>query len=318
MGASVSTIIAAYNAERTIRETLESALSQQYDNHEIVVVNDGSTDSTSEILGSFGDRIRVVTQANRGPAIARNVGVAHSTGKYIAFLDADDQWLPGKLQTMVAAIEQRPLASLAFSEFGFIDENGTEYRKSSIGALPSLEEILRERPFAGISMSEGIMTSTWVLPRASFNLAGGFSEKFGPKACEDNWLLVLLRDLGEFVYVPEKLTLYRVGQHSADMADKYGPGIAVFVALAKKQYGSKAKRLVRAAENLRCRWLLTKIAHQIDRGERLGALYSLMQIGSLRPGYFLSREFTDRMRLPQNTRRIRELMIARTRRQSTW
>ena len=58
MGASVSTIIAAYNAERTIRETLESALSQQYDNHEIVVVNDGSTDSTSEILGSFGERIR--------------------------------------------------------------------------------------------------------------------------------------------------------------------------------------------------------------------------------------------------------------------
>jgi glycosyltransferase involved in cell wall biosynthesis len=316
MGASVSTIIAAYNAERTIAETVESALAQRYDNHEIVVVNDGSTDSTSAILNAFGARIRVVTQANRGAAVARNVGVAHSSGKYLAFLDADDQWLPGKLQTMVCALERAPQASLAFSEFGFIDENGIEYKKSSIGALPSLEEILSERPFAGISMSEGIMTSTWVLPRASFNLVGGFCETFVGANCEDSWLLVLLRDLGEFAYVPEKLTLYRVGQHSGDMADKYGPGIAVFVALAKKRYGSEAKQLVQTAENLRCRWLLTKIAHQIDRGERLGALYSLMQIASLRPGYFLSREFTDRMRLPQNTRRIRELMIARTRRQS--
>src|SRR5271170_3130362 len=169
MGASVSTIIAAYNAARTIREMLESALAQQYENHEIIVVDDGSTDSTSAILSAFGDRIRVVTQANRGAAVARNVGVAHSSGKYLAFLDADDQWLPGKLQTMVGALERAPRASLAFSEFGFIDENGIEYKESSIGALPSLEKILSERPVAGISMGEGIMTSTWVLRRDSFN-----------------------------------------------------------------------------------------------------------------------------------------------------
>jgi len=97
MGASVSTIIAAYNAARTIREMLESALSQQYDNHEIVVVNDGSTDSTSAVLERYGDKIRVVNQENKGVAAARNTGLAHSSGEYVAFLDSDDLWEPNHL-----------------------------------------------------------------------------------------------------------------------------------------------------------------------------------------------------------------------------
>src|SRR5215471_276245 len=136
--ARVSTVIAAYNAERTIAETIESALAQECDGHEVVVVNDGSTDSTATILTGYGDRISIVTQSNRGAAAARNAGVAYSTGKYIATLDSDDLWLPGKLQTMVAALERNAGASLAFSEYAKIDDHGVEFGESMIGHAPTM------------------------------------------------------------------------------------------------------------------------------------------------------------------------------------
>jgi glycosyltransferase involved in cell wall biosynthesis len=92
----VSTIIpAAYNAERTIVEASDGVLSQSFQNHEVVVVNDGSTVSTAAILASYGNRIRVIYQTNGGVAEAGNAGVAASSGKYVAFLASDDMWLPG-------------------------------------------------------------------------------------------------------------------------------------------------------------------------------------------------------------------------------
>jgi len=100
----VSTIIPAYNAERTIAQAIDSALSQDYKGHEVVVINDGSTDSTTAILQKYASQIQVITQSNGGLSAARNAGVGGSTGKYLAFLDADDIWLPGKLKTMVSAL----------------------------------------------------------------------------------------------------------------------------------------------------------------------------------------------------------------------
>ena len=129
----VSTIIPAFNSERTIAQTIESALAQRYDSHEIVIVNDGSTDATARILERYRDRLRIVNQNNRGAAAARNAGIAYSNGEYLAFLDSDDLFLPSKLAVMTAALRQNPAASLAFSEYGFIDESGTEYRESAIG-----------------------------------------------------------------------------------------------------------------------------------------------------------------------------------------
>jgi glycosyltransferase involved in cell wall biosynthesis len=81
---------AAYNGERTIAETVDSALAQTYKDYEIVVVNDGSADLTDAILREYGDQIQIVTQVDRGAAAVSNVGVAHSTGDYVAFLDSDD------------------------------------------------------------------------------------------------------------------------------------------------------------------------------------------------------------------------------------
>jgi glycosyltransferase involved in cell wall biosynthesis len=303
----VSTVIPAYNAERTIAQALDSALAQNYPDHEIIVVNDGSTDCTATILRQYRDRIRIVDQPNRGAAAARNIAVAHAKGKYIALLDSDDLWLPRKLNTMVAALEQNPGASLAFSEYTAFGEGGVEYRHSSTGHAPSMQELLEGLP--------DICTSTWVVNRNIFENAGGFCETF--KGCigyEDGWMLCLLRELGEFVYVPNRFTLYRMHENE-ELGDKYAPGLRLFTALAKSRYGAKSYALIRNQRNHHCRYLLSKLAHQMDRGERLAALFTLARIARLRPVYFLGPEFLGRLRLPHNAKRVLQLITSAGRRE---
>ena len=98
----VSVIIPTYNYGRFIAETIESALGQTLLPHEVIVVDDGSTDETAEVVASFGERVRYIYQENAGVCAARNRGVAASSGDLIAFLDADDIWEPTKLEKQAA------------------------------------------------------------------------------------------------------------------------------------------------------------------------------------------------------------------------
>lgn len=108
MPALVSIIIPAYNCEAWVAETIDSALAQDHGAVEIIVVNDGSTDGTLAVLRGYGDRIRIVDQKNAGPPAARNAGLAAAKGEYIAFLDADDVWWPGKVSDQVSFLEPHP------------------------------------------------------------------------------------------------------------------------------------------------------------------------------------------------------------------
>jgi glycosyltransferase involved in cell wall biosynthesis len=300
-GVRISTVIAAYNAERTITQAVDSALAQKCRAHEIVVVNDGSTDSTAVILQQYRERIRVINQTNRGASAARNAGVAQARGRYVAFLDSDDLWLPGKLNTMVASLERNPSASLAFSEYSIFSDAGVEYGNSSIGHAPSRRELME------VSLPP-ILTSTWVLPKRAFEQSGGFCEAFrGGQGFEDSWLLLMLSELGEFVYVPEAFTRYRIDEN-VENADKYGHALPIFLSLARRRYGRKSKALLRNTKNLQCRFMRSKLAHQMDRGERLAALLTLAQIAKLRPAYLLRPEFICRLWLPQNARRVLRLV----------
>lgn len=102
----VSVIIPNYNYERYLREAIDSALGQTYPNIEIIVVDDGSTDDSRQIIESYGREIRAVFQQNQGVSAARNSGVVQSKGEFVAFLDADDIWLPEKIESQVARFEQ--------------------------------------------------------------------------------------------------------------------------------------------------------------------------------------------------------------------
>jgi glycosyltransferase involved in cell wall biosynthesis len=101
-----STIIPVYNRADLIRATLDSVLAQELPDQEVIVVDDGSTDSTLKTLMSYGDRIRVFQQKNSGPAVARNLGIRNASGEYIAILDSDDLWFPWTLATYAEAIRR--------------------------------------------------------------------------------------------------------------------------------------------------------------------------------------------------------------------
>src|SRR3954453_7539077 len=112
----VSVIIAAYNSEAYIAETIESVLGQTVPPDEVIVVDDGSTDGTRGILDGFSDRIVALTQANSGQAVAVNKGLALARGELIGFCDADDLWTPRKLELQLALLERDGGTEAAFGK----------------------------------------------------------------------------------------------------------------------------------------------------------------------------------------------------------
>ena len=123
--ATVSVIIPAYNVGRFVQDAVGSALAQTYAACEIVVVDDGSTDDTRERVAAFGPRVTLIRQANAGAATARNTGVRRSRGAYVAFLDADDVWLPDKVARVMDVLERDPTAGAAYHGYAATDEAGS-------------------------------------------------------------------------------------------------------------------------------------------------------------------------------------------------
>ncbi|MDJ0568546.1 MAG: glycosyltransferase family A protein, partial [Pleurocapsa sp. MO_192.B19] len=120
----VSIIIPAYNGDRYIAEAIEGILTQTYSDYEIIVVDDGSTDNTRQIIQQYGDRIQYLSQTNQGVAASRNLGLKASQGEYIAFLDQDDVFLPHKLASQVTLLDQNPALGIANSGWQIVNEQG--------------------------------------------------------------------------------------------------------------------------------------------------------------------------------------------------
>lgn len=122
---TISVIVPAYNAQNTILETIASVRSQTFTDFELIVVDDGSSDRTLQLLQTIADpRLKVVSSENSGVSVARNRGISLATGKYIAFIDADDLWTPDKLELQLAALQQHPTARVAYSWTCFMDRHG--------------------------------------------------------------------------------------------------------------------------------------------------------------------------------------------------
>lgn len=157
----VSAIIPAFNAERYIAQAIESVIAQTLDDIEIIVVNDGSTDSTLEKLIPFGDRIKVLNQENKGLGAARNSGVGISQGKFIAFLDSDDIWIEDKTEKQVEYINEREEIDIVFG--------GVEVFETPELPSTSLSSSTFEIP-------QGFLASTMLIPRDVFLSVGMFTE----------------------------------------------------------------------------------------------------------------------------------------------
>ena len=120
----VSVIIPAFNSEAFIGDAIKSALAQSVPIVEIIVVDDGSSDRTSDVASSFGKKIVLTRQTNQGVASARNNGILRSKGEYVAFLDSDDCWTENHLDLLLAALSSNPAAALAYSGKTWVDKNG--------------------------------------------------------------------------------------------------------------------------------------------------------------------------------------------------
>lgn len=120
----VSVVMPAFNVAWCVRRAIDSVLTQTYLRHEIIVIDDGSTDDTASVLASYGDRIRVISQTNRGMSAARNRGIDAARGTLVAFLDADDYWLSEKLARQVELLQRRPEVGFCSTAASVVNPEG--------------------------------------------------------------------------------------------------------------------------------------------------------------------------------------------------
>ena len=157
----VSVIIPTYNQAKFLAESVQSALDQTYQNIEVIVVNDASTDHTDEVMSRFNDpRIKYIThEQNRYAAAARNTGIRAASGKFISFLDADDMFHPDKLQVQVAFLKENPQIGLTYNSRIEIDETGLPLSIVQTPTVVTLSDLVMDYPYAP---SEVVMRKDWV------------------------------------------------------------------------------------------------------------------------------------------------------------
>ncbi len=180
---TVSVIIPTFNRAWTLSSAIDSVLAQSFQDFELIIVDDGSTDNTNALLTQYGDTIKVLPQANRGVSAARNRGIHAARGRLIAFLDSDDEWMPEKLAVQVEFFKQNPTLQICQTEEIWIRKgqhvNPKKRHKKPSGDIfkPSLHLCL-------------VSPSAVMLRRALFERVGFFDEAL--PACEDYdmWLRI--------------------------------------------------------------------------------------------------------------------------------
>ncbi len=230
---TVSVVIPAYNCGSTIRQTIESCFAQSIRCHEIIVVNDGSTDSTAAVLQEFGDTIRVITQENRGLAAARNLGISRASGDHVAWLDADDLAEPQRFEIQSGVLDRYRELILVHSEFTAF---GTEITNSAMPYSSTYYPVLRNdgtrHPFydhelpacdshdhvlpavlhgkvtAALIRGNFVHPPTIMMRRADFEKIGPLDESM-QSGCDYDFILRTSLH-GEFGYLRQSLLRYRI------------------------------------------------------------------------------------------------------------
>lgn len=271
----VSVVIPVYNAAPYLREALDSVLSQDYAPFELIVVDDGSTDASREILASYGDRLTVLYEQRRGPAAARNCGVRSARGAFIAFHDADDIWLQGKLREQLAYLGSHPDIDIVFSQlaFWFADDDDRYPDPRPIVADPTRWEV--KQALSGYIYPDQLLEScigmiTPVVRRTVLDQLGGFDESLPAGSDYDFWLRATYR------FRAHKLdrchALYRIRSQSITSTPRRENYPALVLQRSLDRHGlagPDGRRADASAVNARlaASWLNFALLH-IDRGDR--------------------------------------------------
>lgn len=192
----ISVVIPTYNAAQYVGEAIESVLNQTFKDYEIVVVDDGSTDNTEELLQKYVDRIRYIKQKNGGEGAARNRGIREAHGEWVAFLDADDLWLPHKLKVQMEFVEQHPDVDFIYGDTSVFDSNRVLSKSVFSERQPHegriIKNLLRENCVPILSV---------IARKKCFEKSGLFKE--GMKYCTDYEMWLRFAKYFKFGYVNE-------------------------------------------------------------------------------------------------------------------
>lgn len=225
----VSVVLPAYNAALFIQQTIASITAQSFGDFEIIVVDDGSVDATSEIAAAQDSRVRIVQQHNQGIAVARNVGISHARGEWIAFMDHDDLWHPQKLKAQCEVLGTDPGCAIVYGEF-------LRWDPLTPPNFPD-KEIDITRVVADLSgfilpqlvRTNWVLLSTAMIRRNVFETVGLFDPAMPPA---DDWdLMIRAAEHYRFVKLAQKVALYRV--HGGQTSLKLTPRNVEFELRAK-------------------------------------------------------------------------------------
>ncbi len=244
----VSVIIPTYNRRQFLKEAIDSVLNQTFKDVELIVVDDGSTDGTEELVSAYGKKIRYIWQMNKGPAAARNKGTEIASGEYIAFLDSDDLWLPRKLEKQIDFFNLNPEAKICYTDEIWI-KNGIRVNPKKKHAKYSGWIYPYCLPLCIIS------PSSVLIKRELWNTIEGFDENFF--VCEDYELWLRIGAQYPIFFLPDKLIIKR-GGHPDQLSKRWGMDIWRIKALIKvlKNISLKPEWLSLTLEELRKKTLI--------------------------------------------------------------
>ena len=274
-----SVVIPCYNAEKTIIETLESVLQQDYLGFDVIVIDDGSTDNTAlkvwdfkERLNDAGIKLQLISQKNAGVSVARNRGVQESTSPYIAFLDADDRWAKDKLTHHLQHLEANPEIAISFARCRVVDKNGktTQHVSSLPMNRQQLSSVFSENPTT--------TTSNLVVRRSVFNQVGGFNETMS--FAEDQEFIVRVISQTDFQVtgIDKVLVDYLTSEDglSSELSNMY-QGWLKMVAAVKAYEPEFVEQHFKQAEAQYCRYLARRNL-RLGADPRLGWQFSKQAI----------------------------------------
>ena len=209
----VSVIIPSYNHAPYLRECVDSVLAQDHPNTEVIVVDDGSTDASLEILRSYGDRITLLQQRGGRQARARNLGLQVAHGELVAFLDSDDRYLPGRIASAVAALKAAPDIDVVWGDHRQIDAAGNLI--AEVRWAPAAADFRRE-----LIAGNPICNATVTLRRPVLDEIGGFDER-APRVCDGAaWYQIAARG-HRFLHLDLLVLDYRL--HRANDSSRFAP-----------------------------------------------------------------------------------------------
>jgi glycosyltransferase involved in cell wall biosynthesis len=305
MTPAVSVILAAYNYGRYLPGAIESALGQTFRDLEVLVIDDGSTDDTQDVVHCYlGDRrLRYYRTDHVGQPKAKNTGIRLARAPLLAFLDADDLWLPSKLERQLALFQRDPALGVAYTRRSVIDEQGRDvaYEHPAMHRGRILDSLFRSNGF--------VCFSSVVVRRAVFDDVGLFDEDLALAIDYDLWLRVGLRY--RFDYVDEPLVKYRTGH--ASLSRRIEERLAAVSRIMQRfldEQGGRAfvsPAVVRQAQAETC----YHIALSLRQRARLRALAWYVRALALWPGYGLAWQGLASLPLPELVRRWLRLALGR-------